>query len=80
MPQAISALRFEAEESSNYHHVDRYRTPLRPLKPGTAFTSTLENSEPIWEMRIKSVIFSPLAGAKLSAGNVEVQGVAWNDG
>lgn len=74
------ALRFEVEESSNHHHVGRYRTPLRPLQPGAAFTSTLENSEPNWEMRIKSVIFAPLAGARVSAGKVEVQGVAWNDG
>lgn len=76
----VSALRFEAEESSNHHHVGRYRTPLRPLNPGMAFTSTLENSEPNWDMRIKSVIFSPLTGEKLSAGKVEVSGVAWNDG
>lgn len=76
----VSALRFEAKESSNHHHVGRYRTPLRPLKPGAAFTSSLENSEPNWDMRIKSVIFSPLTGARLSTGKVEVRGVAWNDG
>jgi DMSO/TMAO reductase YedYZ molybdopterin-dependent catalytic subunit len=76
----LSKLRFEAEESKNHHHVGRYRTPLRPLKPGSEFKSTLANSEANWEMRIKSVIFSPLEGARLSPGEVEIRGVAWNDG
>lgn len=76
----LSRLRFEAEESKNHHHVGRYRTPLTPLKPGSEFESTLANSEPNWDMRIKSVIFNPLKDAKLSAGKVEVSGVAWNDG
>jgi DMSO/TMAO reductase YedYZ molybdopterin-dependent catalytic subunit len=76
----LSRLRFEAVESTNYHHVGRYRTPRRPIPPGSKFTSTLENSEPNWAMKIKSVIFSPLEGEKLSAGPVDIVGVAWNDG
>lgn len=76
----LSRLRFEAQESANRHHVARYRTPLEPLAPGSKFTSTIENSEPNWNMRIKSTIFAPLAGDKLAAGRVEVRGVAWNDG
>ena len=76
----LSKLRFEAGESKNHHHVGRYRTPLRPIKPGSEFKSTLENSEANWDMRIKSVIFAPLEGAKLSPGEVEIRGVAWNDG
>jgi len=76
----LSKLRFEEGESKNHHHVGRYRTPLKPLKPGSEFKSTLENSEANWDMRIKSVIFAPLEGAKLSPGEVEIRGVAWNDG
>ncbi|MGI8982711.1 MAG: sulfite oxidase [Pirellulaceae bacterium] len=76
----LSRLRFEPQESTNHHHVGRYRTPLKPIAPGTSFTSTLGNSEPNWNMRIKSVIFAPLDGEKVSAGRVEVRGVAWNDG
>jgi DMSO/TMAO reductase YedYZ molybdopterin-dependent catalytic subunit len=76
----LSKLRFEAEESKNHHHVGRYRTPLRPIKPGGEFKSTLANSEANWDMRIKSVIFGPLEGARLSPGEVEIRGVAWNDG
>jgi sulfite oxidase len=76
----LSRLRFEAQESTNHHHVGRYRTPLKPIAPGSKFTSTLDNSEPNWNMRIKSVIFTPLDGEKLSAGKIELRGVAWNDG
>lgn len=76
----LSKLRFEAEESKNHHHVGRYRTPLTPIKPGSEFKSTLANSEANWDMRIKSVIFAPLEGAKVAAGQIEIRGVAWNDG
>lgn len=76
----LTRLRFEDRESNNHHHVGRYRTPLKPLKPGTPFKSTLDNSEPNWRMRVKSTIFAPLAGENLKAGEVEVRGVAWNDG
>ena len=76
----VSKVRFEEAESTNHHHVDRYRTPLSPIKPGTPFKSTLANSEPNWNMRIKSVIFSPLESERVAAGDVKVTGVAWNDG
>lgn len=76
----LSRLRFERDESTNYHQVGRYRTPLRPLTPGASFTSTLENSEPNWNMKIKSVIFAPLRDAHVPVGPLEVRGVAWNDG
>lgn len=76
----LTRLRFEDRESDNHHHVGRYRTPLKPLKPGTPFKSTLDNSEPNWRMRIKSTIFAPLAGETVKAGEVEIRGVAWNDG
>ncbi len=77
----LSRLRFESEESANYNHVGRYRTPLKPIAPGSAFKTTLTNSEPNWNMRIKSVIFAPLEGEKIAGGReVLVTGVAWNDG
>ncbi|MDX1963872.1 MAG: sulfite oxidase [Pirellulales bacterium] len=71
------------QESTNHHHVGRYRTPLEPIAPGQKFTSTLANSEPNWRMKIKSVIFAPLPGEQLrpdQRGQVELRGVAWNDG
>lgn len=76
----LGRLRFEATETTNHHHVGRYRTPRKPISPGSKFTSTIENSEPNWDMRIKSVVFAPLDGQKLPAGPTEIRGVAWNDG
>ncbi|HEY2840766.1 MAG TPA: sulfite oxidase [Pirellulales bacterium] len=76
----LSRLRLEASETNNYHQVGRYRTPKEPLKPGAPFTSTLTNSDANWRMRVKSVIFSPLAGEKLRAGKTTIRGVAFGDG
>ncbi|HMP03117.1 MAG TPA: molybdopterin-dependent oxidoreductase [Gemmatales bacterium] len=76
----VDRLVFAAEESTNYHHERRYRTPKEPVKPGTEWVSTLENSDANWRMRIRSVIWNPLADTKVAAGRHKIQGVAWNDG
>jgi DMSO/TMAO reductase YedYZ molybdopterin-dependent catalytic subunit len=76
----LSRLRLEEHETANYHQVRRYRTPKEPIKPGSDFTYDLANSDANWRMRVKSVIFSPLEGARVPAGRVQVSGVAWNDG
>ena len=76
----LGRLRFEQEETANYHQVRRYRTPRDPIAPGSDFTYDLANSEANWRMRTKSVIFAPLDGEHIAAGKVEVRGVAWNDG
>ena len=67
-------------ETTNYHQVRRYRTPRDPIAQGSEFEYGLENSEPNWRMRIKSVIFDPLDGQTVPAGSVDLRGVAWNDG
>ena len=76
----LSRLRFEAHETSNYNQLPRYRVPNRPIEPGAEIEYTFENSQPNWQQKIKSVIFSPLEGATLASGKVTVTGVAWNDG
>jgi sulfite oxidase len=77
----VSRLRLEESETTNYNHAVRYRTPLKPIQPGEKFSATLANSEPNWNMKIKSTIFAPLAGEKVSSAKpVEISGVAWNDG
>jgi sulfite oxidase len=76
----LSRLRLEPRETFNHHQRRRYRTPTATIKPGTDFVYDFENSEANWRMRIKSVIFAPLEGETLKAGDVEVHGVAWNDG
>lgn len=76
----LSRLRFEANESDNYHHMPRYRTPKRAIEVGSKYTYSHDNSDPNWDMKIKSTIFAPLDGEIVSGGPVEIHGVAWNDG
>jgi DMSO/TMAO reductase YedYZ molybdopterin-dependent catalytic subunit len=75
----LNKLRLEAKPSTNNTMVPRYRVPSAPVKPGSTFTYTQENSRPNYKQQIKSVIFAPLEGATVRSV-VEVRGVAWNDG
>ena len=76
----ITRLRFDHTESDHTSHMPKYRTPLEPIPAGSPFKPTYANSEPNWRMRLKSVVLSPMSGAKLAAGPVRVVGVAFNDG
>ena len=76
----LSELSFDAHETNNYNQIPRYRVPLLPIEPGSDIDYTFENSQPNWEQKIKSVIFSPLPEDDVVAGPVTVRGVAWNDG
>ncbi|MGV3483585.1 MAG: sulfite oxidase [Planctomycetaceae bacterium] len=76
----LSRLRLEAQETVNHHQAKRYRTPRVPIEPGSTFDYRLDNSDPQWRMKIKSVIFAPVRDATLSSGKVMASGVAWNDG
>ncbi len=76
----LSRLRLEAQETVNHHQVKRYRTPRTPIEPGSEFDYGLDNSEPNWNMRIKSVLFVPAEGEKWTTGRGTIRGVAWNDG
>jgi DMSO/TMAO reductase YedYZ molybdopterin-dependent catalytic subunit len=59
-----------------------YRMPLEPVEPGKFTTQDLtqQNSTPTYGFAIMSVVFAPLAGQTVQRGNVDLQGVAWNDG
>ncbi len=76
----LSHLRFESRESGHTSQIPNYRTPREPIKAGEPFVPTYENSEPNWRMKVKCVVLSPAAGAKLPVGEVAVSGVAFNDG
>ena len=76
----LSRLRFDAEETTNHNQIPRYRVPLRPIKPGTPIDYTYANSRFNWDMKVKSVVLTPTPEAKLPAGDVKVEGVAFNDG
>lgn len=59
-----------------------YRMPLQPVEPGKFTTQDLtqQNSTPTYGFGIMSVVFAPLAGESVPNGDVEIKGVAWNDG
>ncbi|KAA0889405.1 molybdopterin-dependent oxidoreductase [Pusillimonas sp. ANT_WB101] len=59
-----------------------YRMPIMPVEPGKFTTQDLtrENSTPTYGFAIMSVVFAPLSGQTAKAGDVELKGVAWNDG
>jgi len=76
----VTRLRFESVETGNHHQVRRYRTPYEPIQPGSEFEYGLENSEPNWRMKIKSLILAPAEGAQVAAGRAEIKGIAFNDG
>ena len=76
----LSELNFVGEESTNYNHVPRYRVPASPIKPGSKYDFTLQNSRFNWNMKVKSVVLSPNDGDKLRPGMTTIKGVAFNDG
>lgn len=76
----LNRLRFEAEESANAHHADRYRTPNRLIEPGASFKFDRSNSTPTWKQKIASLVTSNADLQQLAAGSVRLQGYAWNDG
>jgi DMSO/TMAO reductase YedYZ molybdopterin-dependent catalytic subunit len=55
-----------------------YRRPVRPVAPGAAVPP--EQMEPVTNLRVKSVIASPVSGESLAPGSVRIQGAAWSDG
>jgi DMSO/TMAO reductase YedYZ molybdopterin-dependent catalytic subunit len=75
----LGRLRFEAAETSNYNQIPRYRVPRLPIKPGTDFKFTLQNSTYNWGMKVKSIVLSPAPDERVS-GKTSIQGIAFNDG
>lgn len=76
----LSEIRFVTDESTNHNHVPRYRMPHRPIKPGSEYDFSLQNSSFNWNMKTKSVLLSPGDGDRLRPGPATIKGVAFNDG
>jgi DMSO/TMAO reductase YedYZ molybdopterin-dependent catalytic subunit len=79
----LTYLMFAAEQSPSAFQSVGYRMPKSmPVEPGKfgANDYNLENSEPTYGHAIKSVIFSPLPSDNPKKGNVEITGIAFNDG
>ena len=78
----LTDLMYTVDESPSAIMQKTYRMPIFPVEPGKFTTQDLtqENSTPTWGFEVMSVVFAPLAGQTVQGGNVELQGVAWNDG
>jgi sulfite oxidase len=79
----LTYLLYAADQSPSAFQSVGYRMPKQlPADPAKfkANDYTHDNSVPTYGHKIKSVIFSPLPEDKPKAGNVEVTGVAFNDG
>ncbi len=76
----LTRLSFDAEPTAGHYQLDKYRLPKAPLEPGQPFEATLNNSVPSWHMKLKSLLWQPLVGETVRAGDVELGGVAWSDG
>jgi len=78
----LTTLLLESEQSPSAFQSVGYRMPLWPVEPGQfeANDYTIYNSVPTYGHKIKSVIFSPLPEDKPMGGDVEITGVAFNDG
>src|SRR5579872_3053664 len=64
----------ESEFAGNFMS-PAYRLPNQPVKPGD--TVKPEDTHPVTELSVKSVISGPVTESKLKAGNVTVHGAAW---
>ncbi|MGW8183586.1 MAG: sulfite oxidase [Burkholderiales bacterium] len=78
----LSVLLLMPEQSPSAYQSVGYRFPNKPVQPGEfkAGDYTIHNSRPTYGHQIKSVIFSPLPEDKPKSGNVEITGIAFNDG
>ena len=79
----VTNLLYGAAENPSAFQSVGYRMPKElPVDPAKfkANDYTLDNSVPTFGHKIKSVIFSPLPEDKTKAGEVEITGVAFNDG
>lgn len=72
----VTSLRFEAQETTNFNHASRYRTPLSPIVPGSEYNFTIPNSVPTWRMKIATLVTQPQPGGPRG----RLAGWAWNDG
>ncbi|HTM57503.1 MAG TPA: sulfite oxidase [Candidatus Udaeobacter sp.] len=68
----VTKIRLEAAPSDNHFMVRGYRYNYPGVDPAAA--------GPVQELRVKSLITSPLDGAVVPAGRVPVRGLAWSAG
>lgn len=63
------------KEFDSLYMVDKYRTPINPVKPGTKVLP--KDMAVLTDLDVRSIIFSPSDGAKISTEEVLIKGYAW---
>lgn len=72
----LTSIRVLDQEHDGFWMKSAYRHPGRPVAPGVAVP--LDRMRPVTNLRVKSVIASPLDGAQLDPGSpTMIRGMAW---
>lgn len=72
----LTSIRVLDQEHDGFWMKSAYRHPGRPVAPGVAVP--LDRMQPVTNLRVKSVIASPLDGAQIDPGAATtIRGVAW---
>jgi DMSO/TMAO reductase YedYZ molybdopterin-dependent catalytic subunit len=71
----LTHLTVQDNEADGFYMQTAYRMPVTPARPGAAIPPS--EMIPVTEMPVKSLIARPLEGAKITGGEVQVEGVAF---
>lgn len=74
----VTRITVSNREADGFFMKTAYRHPGRAIEPGAAVDPAL--MKPVTNLRVKSVIASPVEGAVLPPGPVKIRGVAWSNG
>ncbi|GAC1437675.1 MAG: molybdopterin-dependent oxidoreductase [Chloroflexota bacterium] len=72
----LTEIEVRSAEPPGFYYQTAYRYPDHLGKPGAAISP--KKQHPLSLMNVKSLVASPVEGARLSRGTVEIQGVAWS--
>jgi DMSO/TMAO reductase YedYZ molybdopterin-dependent catalytic subunit len=76
----VTRITLREDEVDNFFQRDNYRYPLRPVPPGSQPVDPMVTMAPVTALMVKSVISTPVNGARLPLREVKVSGAAWSDG
>lgn len=71
----LTHLNVQEREAEGYYMKTAYRMPARPVNPGSKGKAI--DTIPVEAMPVKSIIAGPDEGARVTLGNIPIQGVAW---
>ncbi len=71
----LTHLNVQELEAEGYYMKTAYRMPAKPVKPGSPGQAV--ETVPVEAMPVKSIIARPDDGARVTVGDIPIQGVAW---